>query len=83
MKIFVFKDAKISCNLREGRRLNPTSYGISDSVLKAFLRISEPFIHIFKSFYPSKTVFKKLLQQKKTDGEKWAQNNFANGLAQE
>ena len=27
--------------------------------------------------------FKKILQQKKTDGEKWAHNNFANGLAEE
>ena len=28
-------------------------------------------------------VFKKILLQKKTDGEKWAHNNFANGLAEE
>ena len=28
-------------------------------------------------------VFKKILQPKRADGEKWAHNNFANGLAQE
>ena len=52
--------------------------------------IFEPCFHIYKSFYPSKIVFysrvirfQKNTAAKKTDGKKWAHNNFANGWAEE
>ena len=51
--------------------------------LSHFFIFLRAFIHQKLFSIQGLYVFIKILQQKKTDGEKWAHNNFANGLAEE
>ena len=51
--------------------------------LSHFFIFLRAFIHQKLFSIQGLYVFIKILQQKKTDGEKWAHNNFANRLAQE
>ena len=60
------------------------------AIFRHFWAFLSHFLIFFRAFIHQKLfsiqglyVFKKIRQQKKTDGEKWAYNNFANMLAQE